>query len=157
MKYLNTLQDWEIDSSLPKDTGLRGKFVPLEVSLDDELDAKAGDAMTSLREKQSSLLKSLGDEYSSILSILSIIYMSTCVTCLVARYSIKGTDEDWERELKGPKGKKLVPKVSIPRNAPATKAGGGVIAGSTIPNDGVFTRKTGTDKRGKKRKSISRG
>jgi hypothetical protein len=62
VKYMNTLQDWEIDSTLPKDD-VRGKYQPLAISLDDELDARADDGMASLRDKQNDILKSLGDQY----------------------------------------------------------------------------------------------
>lgn len=63
VKYLNTIQDWQIDSTLPKDDGVAAKFTPLAESLDDELDAKADDAMNALRAKQNEMLKGLGDQY----------------------------------------------------------------------------------------------
>jgi hypothetical protein len=72
VRYLNTLQDWEIDSTLPReDVNAGSKYVPLAVSMNDELDAKADDAMASLRDRQDDLLKTLGDQHAPFLFLFS--------------------------------------------------------------------------------------
>lgn len=114
-KFFRDLEEWEIEKTLPKKGSMDktlGSLRPLKQGLDDELAKGAKDALSGLASQQAELIATLGKQYL-----------------------IKGTDEEWEKELSKGRGKGFIKSVSIKRKQQQDEDGGGSGAGADEGGD----------------------